>query len=134
MTDDGSLYVQPYDERHLAGVVALCAEQGWRSYADHPDVAHRTYTAAGATSAVAVRSGEVIGFATVLGDGELQGYLVQLVVDPNWQRRGIARRLVNDVTRRSGVQRLDLLTDEAQDFYASLPHRTMDGFRLYPLA
>ncbi len=52
------------------------------------------------------------------------------------RRAGLAhvRRLVDDVTRRSGVQRVDLLTDSAQAFYTSLPHRTMDGFRVYPLA
>ena len=32
----------------------------------------------------------------------------------------------------TGAQRIDLITDTAEDFYASLPHRTFTGFRVYP--
>lgn len=62
----------------------------------------------------------------------LQGYLVQLVVALAWRRRGTARALVDDVTRRSGVRRVDRLTEHAHGFHASPPHRTVDG-RVYPL-
>ncbi|WP_272949107.1 hypothetical protein [Kribbella pittospori] len=30
------------------------------------------------------------------------------------------------------AQRIDLVTDEASDFYASFEHRTFSGFRIYP--
>jgi len=125
--------LEPYDERHLGGVLALCAQLGWRSYSDHPDVARRAWTAPGVTTVVAVLGEDVVGFASLLGDGVVQGYLAQLAVVPTWRRRGVARGLVQHATRLSGVRRVDLLTEDAQDFYASLPHRVMYGFRVYPL-
>ncbi len=37
-----------------------------------------------------------------------------------------------DTDGECGAGRMDLLTDTAQSFYTSLPHRRYAGFRLYP--
>lgn len=74
----------------------------------------------------------VVGFAQVLGDGMVQGYLAQVAVVPTRRRRGIARALVEAASTLAGVQRLDLPTDDADQFYESVTHRTKRGHRLHP--
>ena len=32
----------------------------------------------------------------------------------------------------TGTKRMDLITDDADEFYTSFEHRRMSGFRIYP--
>ncbi len=80
------------------------------------------------------RPGAVVGFAEMLSDGELQAYLASMVVDAERRGEGIGRRLVEEVLRLAGGERVDLLSEDAAvGFYRSFPHREAPGFRLYPL-
>ncbi len=124
---------EPYDASHLDAVVALCAGEGWPSFPADPARAARALIAPGVTSVVACDDGEVLGFATLLSDGQIQAYLSLLVVSSSRRREGIGRSLIREAFRRAGGQRVDLLAEEdAQGFYASMPHRRLPGFRLYP--
>jgi hypothetical protein len=82
------------------------------------------------SSLVAVEKGAVIGFAHALSDG-WWGYLSVLVVGEHRRHEGIGGRLIDAVFRHSGGVRLDLVTDEAGDFYRGRPHTAFEGFRLY---
>lgn len=137
---DGSLTdrayeVVPFVATDLAGVLSLCEAEGWPSFPDNPDRAVRLLTAPGITSVMARTSdGEIIGFAQLFSDGELQAFLANIAVDDAWRGRGVGRRLVRDALRRAGGERVDLLSEEdAAGFYESFAHRRMAGFRLYPL-
>jgi ribosomal protein S18 acetylase RimI-like enzyme len=81
---------------------------------------------------VAMEGETVAGFAQLQSDGEIQAHLSLLAVAPAFRRRGLGRALIVRALREAGGERLDLLTDDAQDFYASLPHVRFAGFRLYP--
>lgn len=117
---------------HVDGVTAVCRSLGWLSYSD-PVVVGRGCGGPGVTTVVALADDEaIIGFAQVLGDGVVQGYLAQLAVLPAHRRQGIATRLVEAAFTASGVQRLDLVTDDADAFYDRFPHRRKQGYRLYP--
>ncbi|MCM3886547.1 GNAT family N-acetyltransferase [Frankia sp. R82] len=70
-------------------------------------------------------------FAQALTDGVIHTHLSLLVTAHDHRRQGIGRHLVTEVLRRSGAARLDLGTDSAEDFYASLPHQPFHGFRIY---
>lgn len=122
-----------YAAEHRDGVVALCAAEGWPSFPEDPERAHRALTAPGVTTVVAVEDGAVAGFAQLLSDGEIQAYLALLAVDPAYRLRGIARALVTEALRLAGGIRIDLLAEEgATGFYEALPHRRKPGFRIYP--
>lgn len=128
----GTFTVVPFTGAHADGVAAVCAELGWPTYAD-PDVARRGCGAPGVSTRVALDAeGAVVDFAQLLGDGVVQGYLAQLGVRSGWRHRGVATALVEAATRDAGVQRVDLITDDAQGFYASFAHQTKSGFRIYP--
>jgi ribosomal protein S18 acetylase RimI-like enzyme len=122
-----------YERAHLGGVVALCQAEGWPSFPSDPERAHRAMTAAGVTTVVAEATGAVIGFACLQSDGELQAHLSLIAVDAAHRRRGVARSLLAEVLARAGGERVDLVTDSAEGFYAALPHRRFRGFRVYPL-
>ena len=128
----GVAYV-PFDASQLEAVVRLCAAQGWPSFPDDPARAARALAAPGVTTVVACEDGAVLGFATLLSDGEIQAYLSLLVVAPHRRCEGIGGTLFREALRRAGGVRVDLLAEEAAEgFYAAMPHRRLPGFRVYP--
>ena len=116
----------------LAGVIALCAAEGWPSFPEDPARALRALTAPGVTTAVAVEGEHVAGFAQLLSDGEIQAHLSLIAVDPAYRRRNLAREMLRLALRRAGGSRIDLITDSAPEFYSALPHRRLEGFRIWP--
>lgn len=120
---------------HLDGIVALCAAEGWPSLPEDPARAARVLTAPGVSTVVATDDAAVVGFATVLSDGEIQAYLSLLVVASTHRGAGIGRRLVELTARGAGGIRVDLLAEEgAEGFYETFAHRRKAGFRIYPEA
>ena len=121
----------PYEHTHLCAVVALCQAEGWPSFQADPERAHRAMTAPGVTTIVAEANGSLVGFACLQSDGEIQAHLSLIAVDAAHRRRGIGQSLVADALARAGGQRVDLVTDSAEGFYAALPHRRFAGYRIY---
>lgn len=88
-------------EKHLRGVLRLCEAEGWPSMPADPDQAVRALTAPGVLTVVAVADEEVVGFAQMLTDGEIQAYLCNMAV----YAPGAVRESVGGSSkRRSGVQ------------------------------
>jgi ribosomal protein S18 acetylase RimI-like enzyme len=125
--------IDPFHAEHLDGVLTLCVAEGWPSLPEDPVRALRLLTAPGVTTVVAVIEGEVVGFAELLSDGELQAYLASVAVAAHFRGRGIGRALVEESLRRAGGTRIDLLSEEASvGFYETFPLFRKPGFRLYP--
>ena len=75
---------------------------------------------------------DVVSFAQLFSDGEIQAFLALVVVDARFRGRGIGRALVTEALRMSGGERVDLLSeDDAAGFYQAFPHFWKSGFRLY---
>ena len=53
--------------------------------------------AASQRSAVAVKGGDIVGFARGITDGLSNGYLSMVVVDASYRRQGIGKALVNHI-------------------------------------
>jgi GNAT superfamily N-acetyltransferase len=124
----------PFDAAHLPGVLALCEAEGWPSLPSDPARAETMLRAPGATTVVAVDASAVVGVAFALVDaGRVDAYLSIMVVHAEYRRQGVARRLVAEVFRLSGAERIDLLAEPGSEgFYDSQPHRRFAGYRLYP--
>ena len=120
---------QPAD---LDGVIELCAAEGWPSFPEDPARALRALTAPGVTTVVAADAGKVAGFAQLLSDGEIQAHLSLIAVGPAYRRQNLAREMLRFGLEIAGGSRIDLITDSAPEFYAALPHRRLDGFRIWP--
>jgi len=122
----------PYERAHLDGVIALCVAEGWPNFPEDPERAHRTLTAPGVTTVVALDGDRVVGFAQVQSDGEIQAHLSSIAVDRSLRRSGVGRELVARAFALAGGIRIDLITDSAEDFYEAFAHRRKEGFRIYP--
>lgn len=123
---------ESYDRGHLDGVLEICIEEGWKSYITDHERTHRALTAPGVTTIVAIENGEICGFAQVQSDGEIQAHLSVLAVKDAYRRQGIGQKLIAESFQEAGGVRIDLITDDAQDFYQSMAHSVKFGFRLYP--
>jgi ribosomal protein S18 acetylase RimI-like enzyme len=122
-----------FTREHLPGVLALCKAEGWPSMPADPDRAVRALSASGAITVVAKEGEEIVGFAQLVSDGEIQAYLCSLAVAARWRRQGIGQHLVQEAFARSGAMRVDVLAaDESQGFYRSFEHRSLPGYRIYP--
>jgi ribosomal protein S18 acetylase RimI-like enzyme len=124
--------VRPFAPEDLGGVLALCVAEDWPSFSEDPARALRALTAPGVTTVVATEGVAVIGFAQLLSDGEIQAHLSLIAVSADHRRKGVALAMLQEALRRAGGIRIDLVTDTAPDFYEALPHRRLDGFRIYP--
>ena len=87
----------------------------------HPEALELPWLEAGeGLTRVAVLDGRIVGFATLLADGELE----DLFVDPDWMRRGIGRALVLDsvaAARAQGLKRIEVTANgQALPFYESV--------------
>jgi ribosomal protein S18 acetylase RimI-like enzyme len=116
---------------HLAGIVALCRQEGWPSYGTDPRRTWRALNAPGVTSVVAIDDETVVGFAYLQSDGEIQAHLSLIAVDRGRRREGIGQRLIEVAFARSGADRIDLIS-EADAFYESFAHKRQRGYRIYP--
>jgi len=121
-----------YARQDLEGVVRLCDDEGWPSFGADPERAHRALTAPGVTAVVARDGSDVVGFAYVQSDGEIQAHLSSIAVDRSRRRQGIARQLLQLAIEQAGGERIDLITETSSGFYAALTHKHWDGFRIYP--
>jgi ribosomal protein S18 acetylase RimI-like enzyme len=124
--------ITQYEQAHLAGVLALCEAEQWPSFPADPDRAHKVLTAPGVTTVIALDGELVIGFAYLQSDGHIQAHLSQMAVHHGYRRKGIGRALLEYAAPLTGAQRIDLVTDTAEAFYASFDHRALSGFRIYP--
>ena len=123
----------PFAPSHVDGIIRLTEAEGWPTFAEDRDRAVRVLSAPGATTVVALVGDEVVGFARALTDGEWVACLVDFVVDAQYRRSGIGRRLIDEIFARSNAQRMDLLAEPgSEQFYESRPHRRWTGYRLYP--
>ena len=114
-------------------IVEICRAEGWTSFYADPERTWRVLNAPGVTSVAAVDRGQVVGFAYLQSDGEIQAHLSNIAVSRSHRRRGIARRLIEEAFARCGAMRIDLVsTESSEEFYRSFEHREFPGFRIYP--
>lgn len=122
-----------FDHSQLAGILTLCEAEGWPSLPAEPERALGLLDGERAVTTVALDRDVVVGFAfAFVDDGGLEAYLSMMAVDANRRREGIARLLLGELFRLSGVQRIDLLAEPGSEpFYESLPHFAFQGYRIY---
>ena len=122
--------VRAFEAADAVGIARLCASEGWPSWT--PESVATAFGAPGVIAVTALEGREIVGAAQLLTDGCVMAYLGLLVVAPESRRRGVGRALIAEVFHRSGLTRMDLLSEvESASFYESLPHKTKPGYRLY---
>jgi N-acetylglutamate synthase-like GNAT family acetyltransferase len=84
----------------IANVFRLLQEGGWGQRVKSEEFLSELL-AASQLKFVAIRAGEVVGFARAITDGISNGYLSMVVVKPDCRKSGIGRALIAAVTNTS---------------------------------
>ena len=111
---------QTYREEEI---LPLYTSVGWTAYTDAPDVLRRGFAKSLLT--LAAYEGEtLVGLVRAVGDGETVVLVQDLLVFPQYQRRGIGAALMRAMMERfANVRQFQLLTDDTEKtlaFYRSL--------------
>jgi ribosomal protein S18 acetylase RimI-like enzyme len=125
--------IVPIAPEHVEGVMRLCEAEGWPSLLESSEKTWRVLTAPGVITVVAIDGRNLIGFAELQTDGEIHAHLSNIAVDATARRRGVGRRLIEDVFGRCAAKWIDLNSEAgAESFYESFGHRKFPGYRIYP--
>lgn len=103
-------------------IINLYASVGWRNYTDHPDMLERAYLHSLCILG-AYESDLLIGIIRAVGDGVSILFIQDIIVHPDYQRRGIGTALLTEMMERySEVYQMELMTDNTEKtiaFYKS---------------
>jgi len=95
-----------YRADDLEGILALCMAEGWPSFPADPARAGRTLTAPGVTAFVAGEGSDIVGFAQLMSDGEIQAHLSLIAVAKNARRSGVGRMLIERAFEAGGEEKI----------------------------
>ena len=120
--------IRAYTEYNEAEILGLYASVGWTAYTDDP-AALRNGFANSLLTLAAYEEAALAGLIRVVGDGHTSGFVQDILVRPQFQRRGIGSALLQAVLNRyAGVRQIELLTDDTPEtvaFYRSMGFREL---------
>lgn len=111
--------LRSYDE---GAVLALYAAVGWTNYTQRPEMLRRAF-AGSLCTLCAYDGGRIAGLVRAVGDGASVLYVQDLLVLPEYQRRGLGGRLLRELLARyPDVYQTVLLTDDTPEHAAFYEH------------
>ena len=121
--------LRAWRESDFATIQCLSSSEGWTTFENRPRDAliawHQSWPAL-----VAADGEQVIGFLRSLTDGVVTTYIAEVLVAPEWRRKGIGAALLETCYSLYPSTRLDLLSTGAADsFYEAEGFRRFQGFR-----
>lgn len=120
--------IRAYTEYNEAEILGLYASVGWTAYTDDP-AALRNGFANSLLTLAAYEEAALAGLIRVVGDGHTIVFVQDILVHPQFQRRGIGSALLQAVLNRyAGVRQIELLTDDTPEtaaFYRSMGFREL---------
>jgi ribosomal protein S18 acetylase RimI-like enzyme len=121
--------IEPFAQRHLDGVLALVAAEGWTGYTEDVERTYRALSGPGVTTLIAMVGERVVGAIQLQSDGVIQAHVSMLVIDRS--RRGVrlASMLLREGLARAGGLQLDIRT-RTEGYYEGLGASRSLGFRL----
>ena len=120
--------IRAYTEYNEAEILGVYASVGWTAYTDDP-AALRNGFANSLLTLAAYEEAALAGLIRVVGDGHTSVFVQDILVRPQFQRRGIGSVLLQAVLNRyAGVRQIELLTDDTPEtaaFYRSMGFREL---------
>lgn len=107
--------IKPYPVFEMNEVLPLYESVGWTSYTGRPEMLKTAFSNSLLVLG-AYESHRLIGLLRAVGDGASVLYIQDLLVHPDFQRRGIGKRLIREaMAAYPDVYQIVLLTDDTQD-------------------
>ena len=120
---DADMEIRAYMEYNEAEILDLYASVGWTAYTDDP-AALRSGFANSLLTLAAYEEAALAGLIRVVGDGHTVVFVQDILVHPQFQRRGIGSALLQAVLDRyANVRQIELVTDDTPKttaFYRSM--------------
>ena len=123
------LEIREYQSFRLEEIVNLYLSAGWTNYLERTDVIKQAY-ANSLCVLGAYDSGQLVGIIRTVGDGQTIVFIQDIIVLPEYQRKGIGTKLLKAVMDRyRDVYQMELLTDNTEKtkaFYRSVGFTASD--------
>ena len=104
-----------YDEREI---LLLYASVGWAAYTDQPETLRRGFENSLLTLA-AYEENRLIGILRAVGDGQTIVFVQDLLILPEYQRRGVGTALLRELLARyPQVRQIELTADDSPSLLA----------------
>ena len=121
--------IQPYIRYEEGEILSLYASVGWTNYCRHPEMLRNAF---GGSLCIlgAYEEDRLIGLIRAVGDGYSSVLIQDILVHPDYQRRGIGSALMTEMLKKfAHVYQIQLATDNTEKtkaFYRSQGFRTME--------
>ena len=104
--------IKPYVVYQEEEVLELYASVGWVNYTARPEMLKAAFSSS-ALVLGARFEGKLVGLIRTVGDGASILYIQDILVHPDYQRRGIGRKLLLEVIKRyPDIYQTVLMTDD----------------------
>lgn len=126
---------QTFDCELINQVIKIYEKNGWTAYIDDVEKLKRSFYNS-LYILGAFDNGLLVGFIRCVGDGEHIVFIQDLIVDPNYYRRGIGGNLYNLVSHHFKDVRTFLLITDADDTRSNSFYQAMgmtDNNKICPL-
>ena len=117
------MIIKEYDKYIPGEIIPLYESVGWTAYTEAPETLRRGFEKSLLVLA-AYEDGKLIGLIRCVGDGETIVFVQDILVFPEFQRRGIGSALLREVLEKyASVRQIELCTDDTPKtvaFYRSM--------------
>lgn len=116
------MVIKEYKEFLLDEIINLYKRVGWTNYLEQSENLKKAYSASICTFG-AYDSDQLIGIVCAVGDGYTIIFIQDIIVLPEYQRKGVGTRLLEAMIKKYAyIYQIQLLTDnteETKSFYLS---------------
>lgn len=120
--------IRKYAHYNENEILELYSSVGWTAYTDHPDSLRRGFENSLVILGVYTEN-DLVGIQRAVGDGETIVFIQDILVHPDYQRRGLGTALLKEaLSRYSHVRQIQLATDNTEKtktFYRSCGFREL---------
>ena len=117
------MVIRRYENFHLEEIINLYQSVGWTNYLERISVLEEAY--ANSLCVIGAYNNEkLVGIIRAVGDGRTIVFVQDIIVLPEYQRKGIGTKLLKAVVEKyKNVYQMELLTDNTEKtkaFYRSV--------------
>ena len=121
--------IREYENFQLEEITNLYQSVGWTNYLERIDILEEAY-ANSLCVLGAYDSDRLVGIIRAVGDGQTIVFIQDIIIQPEYQRKGIGTKLLKAVMDKySDVYQMELLTDNTEKtkaFYRSVGFSASD--------